>query len=131
MSRITPRFWGKIINNRLVLNSPRNFNEYVSRLSGEVFVTVDKIKRSRTLNQNAYYWLYLGLVASETGDSANDLHEYFKRKLLPPRIVKVMKKEIKIPATTTILNKIEFGEYLDRIAALTGVPLPDINSVKI
>lgn len=131
MTKITPRFWGKIINNRLVLNSPRNFNEYVSKLNGEVFVTVDKIKRSRTLNQNAYYWLYLGLVASETGDSANDLHEFFKRKLLSPRIVKVMKKEFKLPATTTALNKIEFGEYLDRIAALTGVPLPDINSVKI
>jgi hypothetical protein len=34
-------------------------------------------------------------------------------------------EEIKIPSSTTTLSKIDFGEYLDKIAAETGIPLPD------
>ena len=79
----------------------------------------------RSLSQNAYYWAYLRVIEQETGHTADDLHEYLKRKLLPPRFITILDQEIKIPASTTKLNKHEMGEYLDKIAALTGVPLPD------
>jgi len=80
-------------------------------------------KRSRS--QNNYYWVYLQAIERETGNNANDLHEYFKRTLLPPVFKTVLGKEFKIPASTTELSKVEMGEYLDKIAALTEVPLPD------
>ena len=57
--------------------------------------------------------------------NADDLHEWFKRHLLPPRFLKVRGEELKVPASTTDLDKVAFGEYLDKICALTGVPLPD------
>ncbi len=60
-----------------------------------------------------------------TGENADDLHQYFKRKLLPPVFKKIRGEEIKLPASTTDLDKIAFGEYLDKIAALTEIPLPD------
>jgi hypothetical protein len=79
----------------------------------------------RSGQQNSFYWLYLGVIATETGDNADDLHEFFKRKLLPPQFITVRGEEIKIPASTTDLNKADFGEYMEKICALTGVPIPD------
>lgn len=88
-------------------------------------IIVTEEKPSRTSSQNNFYWVYLGVIANETGDTATDLHEFFKRKLLPPVIKKVRGEEIKIAASTTDLDKIAFGEYLDKICALTNIPLPD------
>ena len=85
--------------------------------------------KKRSLSQNSYYWAYLHIVETETGNNADDLHEYFKRTLLPPKFIKIKgkrgEKEIKIPKSTTELSKLEMGEYLDKISAMTGVSLPD------
>lgn len=103
-------------------------HDYLKRNVGATFrLTLPKNKRS--LSQNNYYWLYLGIIEQETGNSANDLHEYFKRTHLPPRFITVkvndQVKEVKIPNSTTELDKNEMGDYLDKICAETGVPLPD------
>jgi hypothetical protein len=79
----------------------------------------------RSSSQNRYYHLYLEVIALETGDNADDLHEFFKQKLLPPVFKTIRGEEIKLPASTTDLSKNDFTEYLDRICALTNVPLPD------
>lgn len=79
----------------------------------------------RSNSQNSFYWLYLEVIARETGDDASDLHEFFKRKLLPPKFIKVRCEEVKIPASTTELGKADFAEYMEKICALTGVPIPD------
>ena len=93
------------------------------------YVKIEKPKSVRSIQQNRFYWLYLHLIQEETGNLADDLHEYFKRKLLPPKFIKIKVKgklqEIKIPASTTELSKLEFGEYLDRIGAESGVAVPD------
>jgi len=82
----------------------------------------------RSDSQNRFYWTYLGIVEKETGNNAADLHEYFKRVLLPPVFTKVTIQgkeiEVKTPRSTTTLSKLEFVEYLDKISAMTGVPVP-------
>jgi hypothetical protein len=88
-------------------------------------VVISEWKEERNRSQNRYYWLYLEIIARETGDTANDLHEFLKRKLLPPRFLKVRGEELRIPASTRDLDKTDFAAYLDRICALTNVPLPD------
>jgi hypothetical protein len=88
-------------------------------------IIIEEDKPSRSHSQNAYYWTYLSVIAIETGDNADDLHEFFKRKLLPPVFKTIRGEEIKLPASTTDLSKNDFTEYLDRICALTNVPLPD------
>lgn len=86
---------------------------------------LEMMKTTRTLSQNAFYWLYLSVIERETGNNANDLHELFKRILLPPRYLTVLGKEIKIPASTASLSKSEFSEYMDKICAETNVPIPN------
>ena len=87
---------------------------------------IDELKNKRSLSQNFYYWTYLGIIENETGNSADDLHEIAKRKFLPPRFVKSLDgKEIRLPGSTTGLSKTEFSEYLHKICAWSGVPLPN------
>lgn len=90
---------------------------------------IDFTPPTRSGSQNRYYWVYLGIIEKETGNNANDLHEYFKRVLLPPVFKKLTIQgkdvEIRTPASTTDLNKSDFGDYLDKISAMTGVPLPN------
>ena len=90
----------------------------------KVKIVIDDDRDTRSSQQNRFYWMYLGLVESETGNNADDLHEYFKRKFLPPRFVKVLGKEIKLPATTTKLGKLDFTNYLDKICSESGVAIP-------
>ena len=99
--------------------------DYIKQLpDGQYRVEIDKFRISRSNQQNKLYWAYLRLCEEETGNDANDLHDYFKRKFLPPQFKEIMGETIKLPASTTRLNKTEFGIYLDKIVALTGVPIP-------
>ncbi len=100
------------------------FKEALKNSEGKTFRIVRE-ERKRSLSQNNFYWLYLDMIEMETGNSAVDLHEYFKRKILPPKIIKVLGEEIEVPRSTTGLTKLEFGEYLEKICALTEIPLPD------
>jgi hypothetical protein len=87
--------------------------------------SIELDKNTRSQSQNAYYWTFLDVIERETGQNANDVHEWAKRRFLPSRHLKVNGLEFKIPGSTTDLDKAAFTEYLDKISAETGVPLPD------
>lgn len=100
------------------------FNQFLKDNDGKE-IRITKLTRKRTNSQNALYWKYLEIIEKETGNNANDLHEYFRRALLSPKFVKVMGKDIKLPHSTTELNKVEFSDYMDKISAESGVPVLD------
>jgi hypothetical protein len=105
------------------------FKEDLKQNVGKVY-QIKRIVPIRSLNQNKLYWAYLQIVEQETGNNFMDLHEYLKRTLLPPKFITVLGKEIKIPMSTTELNKSDFTIYLDKISALTGVPLPTAEEIQ-
>lgn len=102
----------------------KRFVQYLKENHGKEF-RIELLVRTRSMSQNNLYWMYLDLIERETGNNANDLHEYFRRALLAPKTLKVMNKEIKVPMSTTELNKVEFSDYMEKICAETGVPIPD------
>lgn len=104
--------------------SEYRFREHLKEHEGKIYEVYLR-ENKRTLTQNRFYRVYLEMIEAETGNSADDLHEYFKRKHLAPRFVEIMGKEIKLPASTTTLTKTEFGDYMEKICAECGVPLPD------
>jgi hypothetical protein len=113
---------------KLIFSNNRELEEYLlANDNKKLTVVIDRETGKRSDLQNRYYFAYLGLVAENTGNNVMDLHEYFKRYFLTPKFIKVLGKEIKIPSSTTDLNKIEWSEYLDKICALVDVPLPDPN----
>lgn len=119
--------YGKIKDLSFRPNNNREYLDFLEQNEGkDVEVEINVKKSRRSLDQNSFYWLYLGVIERETGNLATDLHELFKRKFLPPIPKKILGVEFKIPASTTELNKAEFSEYLDKISALTNVPIPVI-----
>jgi len=102
----------------------KNFKEYTDKLKDGLY-QIEFEKQTRSNQQNRFYWKYIRILSEETGDNENDLHEFFKRKFLPPRFVRVLGREIKLPASTSKLSKKDFSEYIMRIEALTGILSPD------
>ena len=119
-------FYFKKKDKKVAFYDEKGYNDYINTLNdGEYQITIKKKSNVRTLKQNSYYWFYLSIISIETGELENDLHDYFKRKLLPPRFKTILGKEVKLPATTTELNSKEFTDYMEKISALTSIPIPD------
>lgn len=115
---------------KLKMSSTDYFQTRLQKLPvGKYIVTLSDTKKRRSTKQNSYYWLYLGMIEEETGNLATDIHEYAKRKFLPPRFITIKNETIKVPGSTKKLSKTEFGEYLDKISAWSGVTLPDPQAV--
>lgn len=120
-------FYGTAKDLKFIPNNTKAWLDYLEQNDGKKLVVEIEVEKSRrSLDQNAFYWLYIGVIEKETGNLAYDLHELFKRKFLPPIPKKILGIEFKLPASTTELTKVEFGEYLDKIAAFTEIPIPVI-----
>ena len=100
------------------------FRQYCKENPGKVLKIEPQIS-TRSLSKNKLYWLFLETIEFETGNNANDLHEYFKRILLPPKFIKVLGKEIKIPSSTTDLKSNEFSDFMDKISQIVEIEIPD------
>lgn len=72
-------------------------------------------RRLRTLNQNRRYWKLLQIASQETGNDAEDLHEFFKGKYLEPVTVSMGNEARIVPSSTTRLKTDEFSEYVNRV----------------
>lgn len=87
--------------------------------------------KQRTLSQNALYWKWVTeavkAVHEHTGQDKDDIHEFFKRKFLTPKVVELA-GEVAEYYTTRGLEIPEMKEYMDKIYAFCvselGVLLP-------
>lgn len=96
----------------------------------KVWITVERVQSKRSLNQNAYYWVCLGIIAEHTGHSPEELHRIFKGLYLPRKETVLNGKKYMLTGSTTDLNKGEFVEYMMRVTAEAGdmgiaLPSPD------
>lgn len=129
---MTNLFYAKAKDGSLEFENRNSLFKYLVGLEGKsLVVEIYQEKSTRSLDQNALMWAYLRLISQETGNLENSLHELFKRELLPPQFIKVLGRTLTIPASTTTLTKSEMGEYLDRIAAMTNIPVPDTEEYKL
>ena len=90
-------------------------------------VEIKKKTKQRTLNQNALYWKWIGIFANETGNSEDDMHEFFKDKWCPISEVTVG-DEVRQVRSTKKLKTVEMTEYMDKVYAFIvgefGIILP-------
>lgn len=95
-----------------------------------VELKLDRVRDTRSLRQNKFLWgVVLATIAEATGNTTEDLHEYFKTKFLPRRFVVLNGKEQEVTKTTTTLTTDEFSKYLEQLAAFAatelGITIPD------
>lgn len=94
-------------------------------------VEVKRKTKRRTLNQNALMWKWHGevvkAVCSDTGNDAEDIHEFFKKKFLTPQIVEIGGETVERYSTKK-LNTTEMHEFMERIYTFVtselGILLP-------
>lgn len=97
-------------------------------------VTIEPFKKRRTLSQNALYWKWINetveLVADHTGMDNDEIHEFFKKKFLPAKVVEIDGETIDFRSTRK-LNTAEMSEYMEKIYAFVSdrlgmrLPLPE------
>lgn len=111
---------------RIRLRNNRSFEEFTAilREGQELIVTFERAHATRSLDQNALYWAgYVNPIAEYTGNSPKWVHAYLKQKFLPKQRIEIVDKKTGVvideqdlaQLTTTLLNKIEFGDYLREI----------------
>jgi len=101
-----------------------DFKEFSLR-NPKVKYKLSPLELKRTTLQNNFYRVFLMKIERETGNLADDVHEWAKRKFLEPRWIKIKEDEYKIPGSTTKLSKVDFGEYMDKISAETEISIPN------
>lgn len=84
-------------------------------------VEIKPHKSTRSTAANNLYWKWLDMirlhVADSTGEtySAEELHEWFKKKFLPARLVEISGEVVPVPRTTTKLNTAEMSAFMESI----------------
>ena len=91
-------------------------------------VTIQPHKRSRSLEQNNTYHWWIGIIAQETGNSHDAVHEFCKDEFLPPVFVELGGKTKEIRRSTTTLKVDEMSAYMEAVHAwavsVLGIVLP-------
>jgi hypothetical protein len=88
---------------------------------GPLTLMIERAYATRSAKQNAWYWgQILKLIDGHTGQGIDDLHEFFKLKFNPHRVIVtdhngVIVGDERIGQTTTRLNRMTFGEYCEEI----------------
>ena len=90
-------------------------------------VTIEPHKERRSLNQNSLMWKWIGIIAQETGNDPDVVHETLKQKFLVPEEISVMGEKMLYRSTARLDTK-GMTEYLDKVYAFShqdlGISLP-------
>lgn len=103
-----------------------------------ILVKFERRGAKRSTQQNRYYHgivvqsVLLGLREIGYSMSHDEVHFFLKQKFNPVYIPNKEGEAIELPGSTTQLNKVEFGEFIDRIAQWSAeylsVTIPPANS---
>ena len=108
------KFTGTVQKGKLELHDKSSFNEFISQSEGDVSIVVKPMPKTRSPQQNNYYWMIVKSVANEIGYTHDELHE-------------IVKVKFNINSTKD-LEQEEFSDFLDRLIryfAELGYPVED------
>ena len=119
-----PKIAGKVIKTKTEggMFAVIKFNGKLPPVDAPVII---KWGKTRSLLQNAFYWQYLTFLFNDCRLkdeylSVEELHDTFKATFLSKRIICKDGFEIIKVGSTTTLDKLAFGEYLDKIDKAMG-----------
>lgn len=122
---------------RLFIRNRRAFDLGISKLpdTWELEVTVKRLRATRSLLQNAYYWgVVVQMLSEHTGYTPEEIHDFLKMKFIPKRLAVcdgngVIADEFVLGGSTREMNTLDFGEYMEAVrqwaAEALDVVIPD------
>jgi agmatine/peptidylarginine deiminase len=90
-------------------------------------VTVERYVKKRSINQNSLYWKWNGILADDTGNDVDAIHEFVKQKFLVPKLTEIDGETIETRSTknlTTAEMKDLMDAYYAWAATDLGIRLP-------
>ena len=109
---------GDIQYKEYLLNSLEN--SFKALANGEYVITISKLVKHRTIDQNKLMWLWFACVEYETGTDKNDVHDYYCGKFLS-RMADINGAPERVFSGTSKLTTIGMKDFLDKVQA-------DVNS---
>lgn len=85
-------------------------------------IDIQFIRHSRSINQNKYSWFIWDLIAQETGENAQRVHDFYCQKFLTEEI-EIFGKIQKITKGTSELNTKEMEEFMLEVRTDASVEL--------
>jgi hypothetical protein len=128
---MNPIFLGKIDKGNIILRERDKFYLYLRSMDNqEVEVIVRRPRRSRTDQQNRWYWAcVVGIPAEHFGYTVDEMHESFKYLFL--RRPEEPGKPVTMRSTTDLSTK-GFTEYVEKCrqwCAEQNIVIPDPDQV--
>lgn len=127
----------RVKDRRLFIENRRAFDEAVAKLNPdwELEITVKRLRATRSLLQNKFYWgVVVQLLSEHTGYTPDEIHDLLKMQFIPKRLAVcdgngVIHGEYVLGGSTREMNTIEFGEYMEAVrqwaAETLDVVIPD------
>lgn len=118
---------------KLFIRNRRAFDVQVAFMQNgwQLELTLQRKRATRSIQANAYYWgVVLHLISDCTGDTPDDLHDYFKRRFNPKPLAIAQEGEDAVTGgSTRDMNTNQFYEYIERIrqfaAEFLDINIPD------
>ena len=101
------------------------------RLDKPLEVIIQPHRKKRSLSQNAYLHMILGIIADETGNSLDDVKEAYRDMFLGKVPMQWGGEERMVGRSTTTLDTMEANVFIDKIRAHAAtelgivLPLPE------
>jgi hypothetical protein len=126
---------GRVADGKLDLDRARLKAALASMGDGPVVVTVARQKSKRSIQANAYYHgVVVKMIADETGQDVESVHEFLKREVNAQHVEMVNKAtgevyESWVGGSTSDLNVGDFYSFVERARAwagqFLGLEIPD------
>jgi hypothetical protein len=128
---------GLVHRGRLKLRATPAFQHQLQSFrDGPVTITIERKRATRSSQSNRLYWgVYVKALSDHTGYTPDEIHEILKAKFLPKKLAICdgngeVVDEYVVGGSTTKLDVIEFGDYLNAIhewAVSLRCPLPELD----
>jgi len=106
----------EIENGKITIPEKERFVEAVKMFSGNVRVTIDNNKGTRSSRQNRYLWgVVYKLLSDQTGYVDEEIHEICKVKFNMKKYDLPNEEHIEAGGSTTKLTTEEFNSYCENI----------------
>lgn len=112
---MTPKFPATVENGKLQLNDPESFKTWIAtNLQGEVTVTVEKRRKTRSLKQNSYgYGVVLKELSEFTGYTVGEVKEVAKKELGFVRYIQLHDRPPReVTRSSATFSTVEWEEYM-------------------